>query len=93
MSAHLPVVGVVIKELTISNQKGWYLVEFTKPITVRNYLSLQAIIRPVKENTSLRKNKIKVDFLMIPDGSLLNKSEVVQQDFFAIDRVYTICLN
>ena len=93
LSAHLPVVGVVIKELTISNQKGWYLVEFTKPITVRNYLSLQAIIRPVKENTSLRKNKIKVDFLMIPDGSLLNKSEVVKQDFFAIDRVYTICLN
>jgi len=34
-----------------------------------------------------------VDFLMIPDGSVLNKSEVVKQDFFAIDRVYTICLN
>ena len=93
LATQLPVVGVVVKELTISNQKGWYLVEFNKPITVRNYLSLKAIIRPVKENTSLRKNKIKVDFLMIPNNSFLNKELVLKEDFFPIDRVYTICLS
>ena len=93
LAAQLPVIGVVIKELNISNENGWYLVEFQKPITVRNYLALRAVIRPVKYNASLRQDKIKIDFLMIPNVDVLNKQHVVAEDFFPIDRVYTICLS
>jgi hypothetical protein len=93
LSSQLPVIGVVVKELNISNENGWYLVEFQKPITVRNYLALRAVIRPVKSNATLRQDKIKIDFLMIPNSDVLNKKEVVKDDFFAIDRVYTICLS
>ena len=85
--------GNVVKELKVSNQMGWYLVEFQKPISVRNYLSLKAIVRPMKANTSLRESKIKVEFLLIPNALLLEKEEVLKTDFFAIDRVYTICLS
>ncbi|MFL2570665.1 MAG: PrsW family intramembrane metalloprotease [Parvicellaceae bacterium] len=93
LAAQLPVVGNVVKELKVSNQMGWYLVEFQKPISVRNYLSLKAIVRPMKANTSLRESKIKVEFLLIPNALLLEKEEVLKTDFFAIDRVYTICLS
>ena len=93
LATQLPVVGVVVKELTISNEKGWYLVEFQKPISVRNYLALKAVIRPVKSTASLRQDKIKVDFLMIPNIDVLNKQNVVLEDFFPIERVYTICLS
>ncbi|MDG2370869.1 MAG: PrsW family intramembrane metalloprotease [Flavobacteriales bacterium] len=93
LSSQLPVIGVVVKELNISNENGWYLVEFQKPITVRNYLALRAVIRPVKSNATLRQDKIKIDFLMIPNSDVLNKKKVVKDDFFAIDRVYTICLS